>query len=431
MKILLAGDVHIGRRSSRIPKNFGGLQHSSAQAWLRIVDLALKERVDLVALSGDLVDHENRYFEAYGPLEKGLRRLEEAGVETVAVLGNHDWDTLDRFAAGSGFGRFHVLGQEGRWEDFHLDRGDDRRIRVLGWSFPSGQVFENPLNSLQYSLEDQTPVLGLVHTDLNQAGSPYAPSMLTDFRRFDLSLWVTGHQHKPGLFDDSSGPIVVNTGSPQAMDPGEPGPHGAWIVELLPGRRPKPLFLPLSTVRYERTAVRLEGRESPEEIADLATGQVRKALAKAGDNAPHLELLTLRMSLTGRTPHHHRLAGLLKDLGEDLKIANDRITAVVEKFELETRPAVDLEALAAKPQGLPGLLARLLLDLESGSLLPEPPELTELLNQVHEKTTLLDQTRPYAPIYPDDRPARPDQARDMLLKQGRLLLDALLAQKES
>jgi hypothetical protein len=31
--------------------------------------------------------------------------------------------------------------------------------------------------------------------------------------------------------------MVLYPGSPQALDPGESGLHGAWIIELLPGNR--------------------------------------------------------------------------------------------------------------------------------------------------------------------------------------------------
>ena len=34
--------------------------------WEAIVDRAIEEKVDLVALSGDVVNHDNRFFEATG-----------------------------------------------------------------------------------------------------------------------------------------------------------------------------------------------------------------------------------------------------------------------------------------------------------------------------------------------------------------------------
>src|SRR5690606_31256677 len=78
VKILCTGDVHIGRSSTRFRGDPDARALSCAGAWSLIVDRAIAERVDLVAVSGDLVDRANRYFEAYGPLERGLERLKEA-----------------------------------------------------------------------------------------------------------------------------------------------------------------------------------------------------------------------------------------------------------------------------------------------------------------------------------------------------------------
>src|SRR5690606_1937215 len=94
VRILCAGDLHLGRRSSRVPWDGDGAAGSCAEAWMRLVECAIRERVDLVALSGDLVDHDNRWFEAFGPLERGLKRLADAGIPVYAVAGNHDYDTL-------------------------------------------------------------------------------------------------------------------------------------------------------------------------------------------------------------------------------------------------------------------------------------------------------------------------------------------------
>ena len=90
MKVLLAADIHAGRRSSRIPDDVDRPRFSCAAAWQRMVDLAVRERVDLVAAAGDLIDRDNRYFEAFGPLEAGLKRLAEAGIPVAAVSHGKD-----------------------------------------------------------------------------------------------------------------------------------------------------------------------------------------------------------------------------------------------------------------------------------------------------------------------------------------------------
>ena len=84
--------------------------------WEMIVDRAITETVDAVALSGDIVDQDNRFFEATGPLERGILLLASKGIHTFAVSGNHDYDVLHRLADSIGSEHFHLLGRGGQWE---------------------------------------------------------------------------------------------------------------------------------------------------------------------------------------------------------------------------------------------------------------------------------------------------------------------------
>src|SRR3954469_17173730 len=111
VRVLATGDIHIGRCSTKTDEP----GWPCAQAWDDLVRLAIDERVDLVALSGDIVDRENRYYEAIGPLERGLRALAKEGIPVFAVSGNHDHDVLPRVAdALGGFDSgFRLLGRGG------------------------------------------------------------------------------------------------------------------------------------------------------------------------------------------------------------------------------------------------------------------------------------------------------------------------------
>jgi len=81
------------------------------QVWGDTVSYAVEQAVDVVALTGDVVDAQNKRYEALGPLQRGLRRLEEAGIPVVAVAGNHDFDALPRLAEMVEAEHFHLLGR--------------------------------------------------------------------------------------------------------------------------------------------------------------------------------------------------------------------------------------------------------------------------------------------------------------------------------
>ncbi|HMQ23235.1 MAG TPA: metallophosphoesterase, partial [Planctomycetota bacterium] len=89
------GDVHLGRAAVTLPRaladhDVDALRLAPAAAFLRLIDAVLESEAEALVFAGDLVDSENARFEAYGLLERGVRRLVDAGVRVFAVAGNHD-----------------------------------------------------------------------------------------------------------------------------------------------------------------------------------------------------------------------------------------------------------------------------------------------------------------------------------------------------
>ncbi|MFP3939956.1 MAG: exonuclease SbcCD subunit D [Thermoanaerobaculia bacterium] len=371
-KILCLGDLHLGVRPSRVPAEADPAAVSVATVWRRAVETALREGVGLVLLSGDVVDRANRYFEAFGPLEESLARLAEAGVEVCAVAGNHDFDVLPRLAASAGSERFHLLGQDGRWERFTWRRGDGRAlVHVDGWSFAARDVTDDPVAS--YDLErpgDEAPVLGLLHGELDREDSTNAPLTRVGLERPEVDAWVLGHLHGPRVIDLAGGRWALYPGSLQPLDPTEEGPHGGWIVELDGARPGRPELLPLATVRWECLELDLGGAADPEEAEGRIARAVRdEATALDEEEGPGVDWLCLRLVLSGRTAAHRNLPELARRLEEDapLEVTTRSGRARVVEVACATRPAPDLGGLA-EGEGPVALLASLLLDLEgSGS----------------------------------------------------------------
>lgn len=426
MRILCSGDLHLGRRPTRLPPHVDGRRLSASAAWDALVRAALERRPDLVALSGDLVDRDNRFFEAYGPLERGMHALAEARIPVVAVAGNHDHDVLPRLAASLGPERFRLLGSGGRWERVTLLRGGVPALHVDGWSFPAEHVATSPLRAYRFAPSSGAPVLGLLHADLDRSGSRYAPVTLGELRERAVSAWVLGHVHGTVLHEPAPGvPLVLYPGSPQGMDPGEGGWHGAWLLELNPGALPRVSPVPLARVRYERVEVSVERASSARELEERVAEEVRRAVSGWAVEGDPLEILSCRVALTGCSPLPRRVAEEVAERCRDLEIPVGRATACVESVEVRTRPAVDLPALS-RGAGLPAAIARLLLELNDAST----P--CALASEAEERLAELFEARPYRPLrsLADDVPA-PSAARTLLREQGEQLLGALLAQKEA
>jgi DNA repair protein SbcD/Mre11 len=424
LRILCTADVHIGRRPSRLPLGLDARPHSCAEAWLRTVECALAEGVDLVAVSGDLVDQANRFYEAVGPLERGIRTLAEAGIVTVMVAGNHDHDVLPFLVDGLGSDAVRLLGRGGRWERMTFEK-DGAAIHIDGWSFPRGSHSGNPL--AEYSpVAASEPVLGLLHCDLDQTGSLYAPVALPELRRHSRTLWALGHVHVPRLIDMEGGARILYPGSPQAMDPGETGAHGVWLVDVEPAgfrftRRE------LSSVRYDTLEIPVAGASTVEEIDRALYDGVAAHLEDVARDPGPLRLLRCRVRLTGRTPLHRVLEARLRELTGELELHRAEVVATIERVEIATAPARDLEAIAAGG-GAPAALATLVRQLESGEA---DAEVEQLLGEALRAATEVARARPYFQL-PDG--SEPSLGRGgmttALADAAAVLLDELLAQKE-
>jgi DNA repair exonuclease SbcCD nuclease subunit len=444
VKLLCTGDIHIGRRASRLPAFAAGdRRYSSAAAWEAIVALAIRESVDLLLLSGDVVDADNSFFEAFGPLERGLRQLADNGIPTVAVSGNHDFDVLPRLMQTVGPQRFRLLGLNGAWERFALERDNRPVLHVDGWSFPRRTFHDCPLETyrtLPPSGSDRgVPVIGLVHGDLDQPRSVYAPLALRDLQSRAARLWLLGHVHKHALYECDRGACVLYPGSPLAMDPGETGPHGPWLVEL--GRDGVTCRqVPISTVRYETLEVNLEGADDRAAVEERVSRAIGECIERHAAESGVLEALSLRLRLTGRCRAHREVLHHLSELIGTGELAqridrSGRLRAWVDKAESVTRPSVDLQDLS-RANDPPGAVARMILALSDPA---GASRYSELLQRARARMEDLHRHQAFAGLAlpehaegmreGEDAPDA-EAARRLLVRNGFLLLDALLAQKE-
>ncbi len=167
IKLLAASDLHLGRKSAFIPDNVP--EASTRFSWRRIVDYAVSHSVDALLLAGDIVDQDNRYYEATGLLQEGFDILGRAGIEVFAVGGNHDHDVLPQLLRHHSYNHVHLLGANGHWEVKTFSK-NGQKIQFAGWSFPAGSVTENPLADFESApVNKQLCTIGLLHGDADMA----------------------------------------------------------------------------------------------------------------------------------------------------------------------------------------------------------------------------------------------------------------------
>ena len=422
MRLLAVGDMHLGRTPSRLPEELASQARNLGPggAWERTVNVAVEAGVKAVLLAGDVVERENDFFEAYRELERGVKRLTEAGVEVIGVAGNHDVKVLPRLAAQ--IPEFQLLGTAGQWQSLQLsDAGAS--ITLWGWSFPRQKVHASPLAGQMF--DTGTGIhLGLLHCDRDVTDSPYAPVSSQELRQAGLDGWLLGHIHKPDALSVES--VNGYLGSLTGLDRSESGPHGPWLISISRGRIESVEQLPLAPLRWEFLYVDLEGIGGPEE----AKGRIITALQEldrqitesSGSQGPAFapDAVGVHITLCGRTRFTAAVLDEFSGTSEDvIYTGTGNRCYFIERISADTRPEIDLEELASQPTP-PGLLAKRLLWLDE----PEGhPQRDDLVAKAQQRLRGQGQKTVWNGLYADE----PDPV-EWLRKAGLRALDQLLAQ---
>jgi len=427
MKLFVSADIHLGKQSSNVSKS---LSESSVKfTWERMISLVVDLSVDALLLAGDIVDRDNRFFEAIGPLQKGFETLGDAGVPVVMVSGNHDFDVLPDIIKNRAYDHVHLLGEKGLWES-KIIKTQSGELQVVGWSFPHQHIMDDPLLQLKnakLSLNPNLPAVGLLHGDLYDQKSQYAPLDAAGFPISTPQAWVIGHIHKPAVIREQS-PLIFYPGSPQALSSKEPGVHGPFILTL-EGRNASAEQIGLSPIRYETIEVDVTGTENESDFRNRITQQISE---DSRDKAGELELVARLVYDVVLTGSHPSLTSLEKwshfaEQFEQELIAETVVA--IRKVENQVKPAVEnLEVLAKQPTP-PGILAKAILDLEAGS---SSPILEKMMTQLKEKMGSANRSRTYQPLsrFDEQLDETDKSARELLLMESRQLLGELISQKE-
>ena len=417
MKILAIGDMHLGRRPSRLPSELAeqARELGPSGAWRRAVSAAIEAGVRAVLLAGDVVEKEDDFFEAYRDLAAGVKRLAEAGIAVVGVAGNHDVKVLPRLAAQ--IPEFRLLGQGGQWEHCVIEEGSESAT-LWGWSFPQAKVQQSPLQDEAFERQPGLN-LGILHCDRDAGASPYAPVTGVELERVGLDGWLLGHIHKPDALTAQS--PYGYLGSLTALSRRESGVRGPWLMTVERGALGEVKQLPLAPLRWESLDVDIGDINEPTEAKDILSARLRE-FDKGFENSVYRpEAVGLHLRLTGRTRLGN--AALKEFTDQDrghVPAGTSNRHYFIHRLSVDTRPEVELAALVEKEINPLGLLAQRLLWLQE----PEGhPERDHLVNVARERLA----KEANKPIWKDLEAVEQDPV-DWLTEAGFRALDQLLAQ---
>ena len=333
-RFLHAADLHLDSPliglSRKSAEYAARIDDASRRAFDNLIDLAIAEECRFVVIAGDVFDGQWRNYQTGLFFAERMRRLSQAGIPVIMILGNHDAE--NRFASRLELAdNVHVLSRS-QASSFHLE---ELETVIHGRSFPERSVTEN------LALTYPTPVegrfnIGLLHTACSGVAdghAPYAPCTIEQLAKHRYDYWALGHVHATKIL--STEPYIVYPGNLQGRHARESGPKGAVVVTVDGGKVLGAEHRPLDVIRWSVEELDVSAAEGLPALRGLARDRLERAFSIADGRG-----LALRLCLTGETALHSELVANRAALREEIETIATHVSPElwVEKLEVRTRP---------------------------------------------------------------------------------------------
>lgn len=301
---------------------------ATRKALTRIVDLCLEERVDALLIAGDLYDGRQQSMKTAQFLARQIHRLDQAGVETFIIRGNHD--AASKITHELVFPPSVIIFE--RKAQRVLRQKSSLALALHGISFEKPHAPQSLLPEFQPPVEGAVNI-GLLHTSLGGAAGhdPYAPCSVAELQAMGFRYWALGHIHKRSVVAGET--TIVMPGIPQGRDINEAGEKSVTLVTIADDGTIHLDARATASAVFERLNVDVSG------LTDWANlpGIFEKAIEAAPAPAPGVRLIA-RLRLVGASPLAWRLRH-----DADLVLEQARLRAslaawvAIEKIEIACR----------------------------------------------------------------------------------------------
>jgi exonuclease SbcD len=427
IRILASGDLHIGRSVTGQSAAAGSF--SARDTWQRMVDWAIdpENEIDIMVLTGDIIDWDNRFFEAIGTLREGLKRLADKDIRVFAVAGNHDYDSIPQAIRSSGAQNLQLIGAGGNWEVIPFRKGNEV-LQIAGWSFPSRYFRNDPLNSAGSLVIDRNhPCIGLLHGEVSPDASDYAPINMANLLIPGIQAWILGHIHKPDTVRKSD-PLVLYPGSPLAFSPKEKGMHGPLAITLTDERIVDIRVAFRSPIRFDSCMVEITDKESKEELLEAIVSGVRRYAREIADETEGVDSLVLDLVLTGSYRNIGKINEWVGQIsGNQIDQTEQGKNLIIRELTTELFPLIGKLEELAEEKSVAGFLASVILTIQKEE---QSPLVDGLLAEWSGFRDRMKQSVVYSPLFSEAQMAHPgdDYGRQLILREARRLLGMLVEQ---
>lgn len=265
MKFIHAGDIHLGNPfiglDAQLPDNLKQLvQQSTHQAFMKMINDALTEKVDLLLLPGDFYSASESSPRLQELVQSAFLKLNQADIQVFLSLGNHDFEanTSQHLPWPE---NVYIFNQH--VETTYHTTASGEKIAVTGFSYQSQRqmtpvIDEFPTRDLGVDYH-----LGMYHGAVGVTGEPYAPFKVTDMLEKGYDYWALGHIHVRQTLNTR--PFIGYSGSIQGLNRKEVGPKGYYIVDV--ANQLRPIFREAETILWDKP--QLESVKNEDDLQEM------------------------------------------------------------------------------------------------------------------------------------------------------------------
>ncbi|WP_206912950.1 DNA repair protein SbcD/Mre11 [Enterococcus sp. DIV0840] len=274
MKVLHTADLHLDRSFEGLknsPKQIvEKLQQANQKVVTAIVDIALKNQVDVVIFAGDTFHQSRTSIKTQAYFIDEMKRLDQAGIPVIMTFGNHDYYLAERYWFD--FPENMFLFQKEQVETHYFMTKNQEKVAVTGFSYEHPWINEDKLSD--FPTKDQAADLhiGIYHGDTTNNGQQnYAPFSFSQMKNKGYDYWALGHIHQPQVV--SASPLIVYPGTPQGHTKKERTVQGVAIVSIESGHATV-RFEPVAQINWQVEKYSLRQALSLQEALTILTGHL-------------------------------------------------------------------------------------------------------------------------------------------------------------
>ena len=255
-----AADLHLDSPFSglkNIPEHMlEQIKESTFKAFQKIINEAIRRKVDFILLAGDLYDGENRNLRTQVRFRKEMEKLQQRNIEVFIIHGNHDhldgnWIHIQQPS------NVHTFSSECEVKSYVKN---DVIVHLYGYSYPTQHV-KNRIIEKYTKSEGAMYHIGLLHGNLEGENehSQYAPFSISDLVNKQFDYWALGNIHKRQEILHS--PPIIYPGNIQGRHKKESGVKGCYYVEL-EGKHSNIEFIPTSEIVWESSLITIDEEDT-------------------------------------------------------------------------------------------------------------------------------------------------------------------------